>query len=215
LDGTVCNKKPVCSGFEWWPEFPYIPYAENQAMVFLYRDGRPMTNETLVKLIAEGLDDYNTNVLQISMEKIALEVQRAINTVATTICVLSANESSANPPGMVPYVGAEDVVGPYRKGFNKPHLLDIGGGFLQDGLVYASPIGIVEGVHAFRLNRTFTSATVMRFNLTDTFTISAIRIHAIYDQSLPSVARLEFRGSGGFICGDLDIPNTPVLRWHG
>lgn len=220
LDGSVCNKKPTCGAFEYWPEFPYIPYAENQAYAFLFRQGKPMTNESLVKTIAEGLDDYNTNVLQVSMVQIATQVQAAIRQVATTICVLSANESSANPPGMVPYVGLEDIVGPYRKGFKKPHLLDlraVGGdlNFLRDGMFFTKPDGIVENVHAIRVNRTFTSNSVLQFNLSGAYTISAIRVHAIYDQSLPVTAVLQFSGDSGFICRDMDVPSAPELTWHG
>ena len=219
LDGSVCNQKEQCGQFEWWSEFPPIKYADNQLLVLAQRAGLPMTNETLVNLLAEGLNDYTYNVLLISMEQLALGVQRAIQQLQTTICVLSANESAADPPGMVPYVGRESIVGPYMKSYNVPHLINYNSSYplLRDRFftVRTDLANFVEGQEYLILNRTFNASQQIVMNFTDSYHISAIRVHAWYTQSNPPAALLEFMGDSGFVCNDLAIPNTPTMQWHG
>ena len=173
--GTVCNRFPSCSEFQNWPDLPVIPFLWNQAYVYAAREGLPPTNESIVRKV---MSDHLNDIVGQTYIQEALSLLSDRRAAETCICILSANDTCADPPGMLP-CGDNMLV--YRKSIPTPYnLVDVlttEYSFLIDRL-FASSITFSVG------NLETQSVSLGGFSVTigngdQYYTIDAIRLHIV------------------------------------
>lgn len=170
----VCNGHPSCGAdFDTWI-LPKIDFFEQQMWTAIGRMGLPITNRTMVQLIAGAIGQTDR-----------MKEQAYINSAQATLaaevdfsaCIaVFPDDDPANPRGMRPYDQQTDEIF-YRRGFTFPYrITPLGLGILEDNLIWSGDFQ-QEGVHYSSLEYTDDSLSVLEIPLNGTYTIDYVRIH--------------------------------------
>jgi hypothetical protein len=179
---TPCNALETCSEPENWLLPPNIDYYNQQVDLLLVRLGYDYSNASVIRAVSDITEIENTRLQ--AYVKIAIAVQEAIAAVRFGICILSPNDTNSSfPQGMVPYVGAENVILPYQKSYESPFIIrdtSLANTILQNDIIVAvEDLNNLNETADFLIFYPSVNYTVL-FNSSQfsEVSITAIRIHA-------------------------------------
>ncbi len=236
-NGEVCNDMPANDAFKFWPEFPPVPFYDQQALVLATYLGLPPTNKSVIMSVVNNLDAMD-QLVQSAYVNLALSILAEQRAAQSDICIWNSTDTdSANPIAMVPYVGREAEVGPYLKAFKSPYAITpetygaISGSadasevrsVLSDG-IFVTEVSdesrIIKNLDYLELTRVSGGTLAgSEFTLTfnTTITIAAVRLHVRYPNGGGNGdAHIRFYGDSGVsVCGDVNVPESKDFRWAG
>jgi len=105
-----------------WSELPDLKYITQQFFILAAREGLPLTKQSVIERLYG--DELEQMILLTYVEE-ALQTEAEIRAIASGICTYPPPDNSTAPFGMLPYVGREDIVGPYGKSMKDPFFLEV------------------------------------------------------------------------------------------
>ncbi len=209
--GTPCNSGNPCKDLSTWTGFPAdLAYIRQQELVLVYREGLPMTNQSIVsRLVSDNLD----RVILQGYVDVALGVQASMRAAGTDVCWTAADTNCTAPIAMLP---CGDVPLVYMQAILSPYSLSpyVTGGtnysILSDGL-FATLLTVYAGqANPPRVQVGASGTLVVEFS--GEYYLDVIRIHMA---SAGSVS-ISFTGAGGVeVCQTTLVASSPTaLTWR-
>jgi hypothetical protein len=213
----ICNSQVEEMGY--WPIIPRIPSWESYFPIMMLRMGIQPTTENMVRMVVRDPDRLYSIQRQ-GLVSIALDILNQILASTTAICLMNANEDPANPLKMSPFVGREEIVGPYQKAFKFPYELQnfsyttLPSINIDSKFVYNEPL--FNYPPRLNLDYEIWNKTTHYFNFTNSTYITHVKIFAAIGETFD--VKFEFIGDDGINrCETLQTRTTNYLdfKWLG